>query len=104
MPSELEIIDKLLRITEGQDTRLKPGVHCCECGKPMVDVLGEGTPFPGAAIMCGECGCLSIFDEDLNVRAPVDDEIFLAAKDPVIQAARRAILEFNRLRGKAAAG
>ena len=98
-----EIAEKLSRIANGKNTKLKSGTRCCECGKEMLGVLGEDSPSPGAAIICGECGCMSIFSDDLGFRSPTDEEIFEAATDPVIQAARRIMEEFIRQRKKRAA-
>ena len=98
-----EIAEKLSRIANGKNTKLKSGTRCCECGKEMLGVLGEDLPSPGAAIICSECGCMSIFSDDLGFRSPADEEIFEAAKDPAIQAARRLILRFIDQRRKRAA-
>ena len=96
----LETINRLARIVTGKDTKLKSGARCCECNKEMAGVLGVGDPVPGAAILCGECGCLSIFDGDLSVRRPTLEEFLLAAKDSTFQAARRMILEVIEKRKK----
>ena len=96
----LETINRIARIVTGQNTKLKSGVCCCECNKEMTGVLGEGKPISGAAILYGECGCLSIFDEDLGFRHPTDEEIFIAAKDPMFQTARRMVLEVIAKRRK----
>jgi hypothetical protein len=93
-----EIAERLSRIANGKDTKLKKGTCCCECGVEMAGVLGDGAPSPGAAALCSECGCMSIFSADLDFRHPTDEEIFEAAKDPTIQAARRLILEFIKQR------
>jgi hypothetical protein len=75
-----------------------PPCACPECGYVGDQVMGVSTehkPVPGDLSLCIHCACLSAFDDDLKLRPPTDDELFAAATDRRVQAARAAILHVN---------
>lgn len=72
-----------------------PKSQCCECGYEPDRVSGPGMPSPGDASLCIACGSLSIFADDLTMRAPTKDEMLQAAADSDIQRLRRIILQVN---------
>lgn len=73
------------------ETKL-PESACCECGHRMDACSGPTLPSEGDLTLCIACACLNVFDADLKLRRPTDDEIFEAAKDSDLQTLRRAIL------------
>ena len=73
------------------ETHCKPS-SCCECGNENDAASGPCQPSPGDFSLCIACGSLNVFDNDLSLRSPVDDEIFEAAKSSEVQLLRRAIL------------
>jgi hypothetical protein len=70
---------------------------CCECGKELSAATGPGEPSPGDFSVCGECGCFNVFDDDLCLRKPTEEEILGAIACSELQALRRAILAHNEL-------
>jgi hypothetical protein len=90
----IENIQRAARVVMGDETN-HPSSPCCECGKMLDRCTGHGCPEPGDGTLCINCGCLNIFDSDLRLRRPTDDEIFAAAKMPVIQIIRRLIEKVN---------
>lgn len=74
-----------------------PTSQCCECGHAVDRAagIGDSTPVPGDYSLCIRCACLNIFDENLAVLAPTDDEMFAAAVDPGVQKLRSLILDVN---------
>lgn len=76
-----------------------PDSQCCECGYGLDRVTGPTVPKEGDFSLCINCGSLNIFNADLTLRQPNDEEIFSAAKDSDIQSARKAILIVKACRG-----
>lgn len=52
---------------------------CCECGAMLDGVSGPCQPSPGDMTLCIYCGCLNVFDDDMLLRRPTDDEFLEAA-------------------------
>ena len=82
------------------DTLGLPESNCCECGHILEACAGPRKPLPGDCTLCGYCGCLNVFDGDLRLRKPTDDEIFAVAGHPTFQAMRRAIIRVNEKKAK----
>jgi hypothetical protein len=73
-------------------SKVPPG-KCVECGYETDHASGgKESPEPGDASLCIMCGSLSIFADDLTLRAPTVQEMLRAAADRNIQTLRRAIL------------
>jgi hypothetical protein len=83
-------IEDLTRIILGQDN-IAPSSPCCECGRTLDRATSEGSPRAGDISLCGYCGSLNAFDEDLRHRKPTDEEYFAAAVDRKIQNLRQMI-------------
>jgi DNA-directed RNA polymerase subunit RPC12/RpoP len=53
-----------------------PVCRCVNCGKELDAAAGfDKSPQAGDASLCLYCGHFMIFDDDLKVRAPTDDEL-----------------------------
>jgi len=83
----------------GRDTKC-PSSPCSECGKVHDMATGPCEPHPGNFSLCIECGCLNVYGEDMRLRAPTEDELFMVAQDKEAQSLRR-ILEIVKKRGEA---
>lgn len=56
---------------------------CWSCGKELDGATGkEGGPSPGDFSLCVECGELNVYDDNLKLRKPTDDEREDAESDP----------------------
>ena len=62
-----------------------PESSCCECGQQLDGAAGHERPSPGDYSMCVYCTSLNIFDDDLRLRRPTDEEYLIAAADPGFQ-------------------
>lgn len=74
-----------------------PASLCPHCGAMITAASDSGLgptnrnePKPGDASMCLECGEFLIFDQELKVRLPNDDEVKALDADPRVQRMRRA--------------
>jgi hypothetical protein len=82
---------KLYEFVSGPGTDV-PASCCCECGNVLELCTGKAkAPSPGDFSLCFRCSCLNVFDRELRLRKPTDDEIFAAAADPELQALRRGV-------------
>ena len=79
------------------DTRV-PSSPCCECGKMLDGAAGPCKPSPGDVSLCFECGSLNVFDDDLKLRRPTDEEMLFVAANSEIQELRRSINAFKKER------
>jgi hypothetical protein len=55
-----------------------PVSPCRRCGKPLdaaTGVIGADTPGAGDVSICAYCGTVALFDSDLRLRPPTEDEI-----------------------------
>jgi hypothetical protein len=70
-----------------------PSVACPWCSKELdaaTGVTGEGSPDMGDATLCINCGEWCIFDSDLTLRKPTDDEFVELAADKDCRRVRKA--------------
>lgn len=74
-----------------------PDSKCCECGTHITGASSSdgSKPSQGDFTLCIKCGSLNVFDADLTLRAPTDDEIIESATMSDLQDLRRKILEVN---------
>jgi NAD-dependent SIR2 family protein deacetylase len=79
------------------DQKLPPS-KCCECGHRMDGVSGPRAPMNGDMTLCIYCGSLNIFDSELLLRPPTDEEIFEAAKSSEVQRAREVICSMRGIK------
>ena len=86
-------LEKLYKLVTAPITEV-PTSTCCECGEVLRACSGPGTPSPGDFSLCFGCGCLNVFGDDLALRRPTDEEIFMAAADRDLQTLRRGIERF----------
>lgn len=83
-------------------TTKTPPSKCPACGEPTdaATATGRGTrPREGDASMCLSCGHMMIFNADLTMRNPTDEETaLLNASESIqwMQAQRRAIMARRR--------
>lgn len=73
------------------ETRLTPS-PCCECGRLLDAASGTGFPKPDDFTLCAYCGSINVFNEELKLRAPTEEELFFVAVNKPVQV-MRAILE-----------
>lgn len=74
-------------------TRLKPTI-CPECFYRFDHASGafdDSVPKPGDVTLCLKCGHALVFDQQLGVREPNEQERTEIANDVRIQKARRAL-------------
>lgn len=72
------------------ETEMPPS-QCCECGYKVNGASGPCKPEPGDLTLCIQCACLNVFNTDLSLRKPTDEEIFAAAVNPDLQQLRKMI-------------
>ena len=75
------------------DTMQIPASECWNCHKVNDACSGSGAPSEGNFTLCINCGCLSVFQADLTLRAPSDDELAESTTMPKIGVFRRAIMQ-----------
>lgn len=82
----------------GPDCRTPPN-KCSNCGYLLDACFGLGhdsQPGPGSVSICGRCGKITLFDENLELRDPTEAERTEILSLPSVQAARRAVLIIHR--------
>ena len=73
-----------------------PKVGCLGCGAPndaASDTLGGDKPSEGDVTICIYCGHISVFNTNLTLRNPTDEEIHIIAGD-------KRILKIQKARAK----
>lgn len=73
-----------------------PPTLCWECGKSLDACIGRRRPAPGDLTLCGYCGSLNTFGEDLRLQKPSDEDMIEAAANPEIQEDLKALLPIIR--------
>ena len=65
----------------------------CEAKHDLVSgMTDEDTPDPGSLSLCIRCGVWAIFDEDLSLRKPTNEEAIEISADPYVQQCHAAWL------------
>lgn len=75
-------------------TRIHEDVFCRRCGKQLDTntAVEEGAqPKPDDISICGYCGTLSLYSEDLRLRAPTPEERLELQRSPAWDMIARAI-------------
>ena len=73
---------------------------CCECGRELDACSGPCRPGPGDFTLCAYCGCLNVFDKNLDLRPPTSEEVLLTARNSDFQMVRRIIERVATKKGK----
>ena len=81
-----------------------PKMRCANCGKRLdrasgvVDRQARNVqkPIPGDISLCIGCGHLSVFDENLRLRPPTDDEVIKWAGDDRLVGASYALASIRQ--------
>ena len=87
----------------GNSAKIQSSV-CPNCGcrlnaaAPFDD---EGTPRPGDASICIECGHLCIFTKDMSLRHPTSEEIIKLAGHKGLVAASSALAQLHAVKKQA---
>lgn len=74
---------------------------CLACGKDISAATGVGgarMPKPNDISLCLYCGHLMLFDHQLLLRNPTDDEMRAASQDQRVLTVRRMITEYQARR------
>lgn len=85
----------------GQDGRPLPHSKCHHCAANLEAATAVGPearrPMPGDVSVCIRCGELNIFDAEMRLRAPMDDQKAEFMADPdvrrVVASAKKMILQ-----------
>ena len=72
-------------------TTIMPICVCTACGYTPDRATGDGSPFQGDVSICGRCGNIAVFDDELRLRAPTDKERGEISADPEVQRFIQAI-------------
>lgn len=79
---------------------LTPSTTCYNCGKLLDMATNTGRkvfdPHPGAVSICLYCLVLAVFDENLRLRKPTQEEADEFAKDEKIQTAIKTLDEYKK--------
>jgi hypothetical protein len=77
----------------------RPCAHCGSLNDATAAMRENGKnmrPRPGNFSICVKCGELSVYDDNLDLRKPTDDEYIEVAHDPGITVARRSWMNMER--------
>ena len=77
------------------DTKL-PQSQCCACGTTLDGAAGRAAPKPGDFSICIYCGALSVFDEDLKLREPTQEEAIAFAESECARRAQEIIFDMKK--------
>lgn len=70
-----------------------PQARCYHCGYVMIECTGVKTnyaPSPGDVSICAACGAIAVFNSDLTMREPTQDERERIERDPLVTEAQIA--------------
>lgn len=94
MTATLIGLEKKMQSSLDESTQV-PLSHCWNCGEPIDMTTGPTTPKPGDLSICGVCGELSLFTEDMHLRTLTLDEYLTCAKDRDVRRLRQAIAKIR---------
>lgn len=78
-------------------TTSTPSNHCLSCSEIIDAATGPGSPSPGDISVCAHCGHVTVFDDNLKLRAPTDAEVIDIAGNPELLAMQSARLAVKAL-------
>lgn len=81
-----------------------PPQCCLACAKPITRATGarrgepEVAPEPGDVSICLKCSAIAVYDEELILRAPTEDEESVISRDPDVVRALQILEKVRRMR------
>lgn len=80
---------------------LTPSTTCYNCGKLLDMATNAGRkvfdPHPGAISICLYCLAIAVFDEDLRLRKPTEEEAETFANSEQIQTAIKRLDDYKKV-------
>jgi hypothetical protein len=76
-----------------------PACNCPWCSEEIsavIEIREDTVPKPGDATLCLYCGEWCVFDIDLTLRKPTDDEFVMLAFDETCQGLRTAWVQLKK--------